>query len=198
MRARLVGLILVALGAISFDARGADKAAARDAYEQGTKYYDLNQYAEALEAFKRAYWEYEDPAFLFNIAQCHRALGNKADALRFYRSYLRKSADTANRADVEKIIADLESALANDKPAPAPPPVASVAAAPVAPPSAIVPAATAVAAAAPEKAKRSVWKRAWFWGVMAGVVGAGVAIGVGAGVGARPHPPRASDGAVQF
>ena len=30
----------------------------------------------------------EDPVFLYNIAQCHRLLGENAEAVRFYRRYL--------------------------------------------------------------------------------------------------------------
>jgi Tetratricopeptide repeat len=48
------------------------------------------------------------PAFLFNIAQCHRQLGNKQEAIKFYRSYLRKVPDAPNAEEVRKLIASLE------------------------------------------------------------------------------------------
>src|SRR5689334_23729146 len=103
MRSVRVYLILIAV-ALSSTARAEDKEAARKAYAEGQKYYNLNQYSDALDAFKRAYWNYEEPTFLFNIAQCHRALGHKKEAVEFYRSYLRNAPEAPNRADVQRII----------------------------------------------------------------------------------------------
>jgi tetratricopeptide (TPR) repeat protein len=78
---RLAAMLL--LLASTLPAAAEDKAVARRAFSEGTRYYDLGQYAEALEAFKRAYWNYEEPSFLFNIAQCHRALNHKKESDRF-------------------------------------------------------------------------------------------------------------------
>src|SRR5512143_3705253 len=80
-------------------ARAEDKAAARAAYAEGTKYYDLNQFEPALKAFEKAYWNYEEPAFLFNIAQCYRQLDRKPEAVKFYRSFLRKVPEAPNRVE---------------------------------------------------------------------------------------------------
>src|SRR5581483_1907493 len=115
--------------AVAVPAAAEDKAAARAAYAEGSKYYDLNQYALALEAFKRAYWNYEDPVILFNIAQCHRALGHKAEAVGFYRSYLRKASEPRNREEVQKLVSELESAIAQEKAVAAAPPQGTIAAA---------------------------------------------------------------------
>lgn len=91
---RVIRLVFCAL-LIGFlgDARAEDKVAARQAYAEASKHYDLNQYAEALAAFKRAYWNFEDPSILYNIAQCHRALRQRSEAIEFYKSYLRKAAE---------------------------------------------------------------------------------------------------------
>src|SRR5439155_18979189 len=105
-------VVIIATLMASLSAAAEDKDAARKAFLEGTKYYNLNQYSDALEAFKRAYWNYEDPSFLYNIAQCHRALKHKSDAVEFYRSYLRNAPDTPKRVDVQRIIADLEAAIA--------------------------------------------------------------------------------------
>src|SRR5262245_56298095 len=72
-----------------------------------TKFYDLAEYENALREFKEAYRAVEDPAFLFNIAQCHRKLGQTQDAITFYRTYLRRAPQSANRAEVERRIAEL-------------------------------------------------------------------------------------------
>src|SRR5277367_5883450 len=104
----LTALLFVALTPPAFaDSKGAAKAAFHD----GTRQYEIGDFAAALAAFKRAYLAYEDPAFLFNIAQCHRMLGEKPEALRQYRMYLRKFPQSANSAEVQRIIADLQVAV---------------------------------------------------------------------------------------
>src|SRR5678809_1671866 len=49
-------------------------ADAKQHYAAASKFYDLAEYEGALREFKEAYRAVEDPAFLFNIAQCHRKL----------------------------------------------------------------------------------------------------------------------------
>ena len=85
----------------------ADKAEALKKYKEGMSAYDLGEFKEAIKLFQEAYKKRPDPAFLFNIAQCHRKLGENSEALNFYRTYLRKSPDTKNRAEVEKRIVEL-------------------------------------------------------------------------------------------
>ena len=93
-------------------------AVAKQHYAAATKFYDLAEYEGALREFKEAYRAVEDPAFLFNIAQCHRKLGHAPDAITFYRNYLRRAPQAANRAEVERRIAELERAPAARPPGP--------------------------------------------------------------------------------
>jgi hypothetical protein len=86
-----------------------DKARARDAFRRATHHYDFGEYQQALDAFKEAYNAYEDPGLLFNIAQCHRQLGQTEEALRVYRSYLRNAKNPPNVEEVKRLIARLES-----------------------------------------------------------------------------------------
>jgi tetratricopeptide (TPR) repeat protein len=202
-----IGVALIALAA-SADAQ--DKAAARRAYVEGTKYYDLNQYPEALEAFKRAYWNYEDPVILYNIAQCHRLLAHKKEAVDFYRSYLRKAADPRNRQDVEKMIADLNSAIEKERAVATATPTGTLAsevkpppqgksAEPPPEPAEPPPRAAPVVTAAPPPPPPPAKKRAWIWGVAVGaVLVVGVAVGVGVGVGLQPSAPTPTDGIARF
>jgi tetratricopeptide (TPR) repeat protein len=177
-----IGVILVTL-ATAFSAAAEDKEAARKAFSEGARYYNLSQYSDALEAFKRAYWNFEDPSFLYNIAQCHRALQHKQEAITFYRNYLRNAPGTPKRGEVEKLIADLEEAIRQDKAVATAPPEGTITAPPPTTPPATANATTPalIAAGAPPKAEKPLYKRAWLWGVVAGaaVVVAGVAIGVG-------------------
>ncbi len=60
---------------VGSSAHAENRARAREAYQAASQHYDLGEFQQALELFKEAYRNYEEPAFLFNIAQCHRALG---------------------------------------------------------------------------------------------------------------------------
>src|SRR5688572_11638288 len=107
------------------DARPAaaeDKAKARQAYRRGAQHYDLGEYREALANFKEAYREYEEPTFLFNIAQCHRQLNEHEVAIRFYRTYLNRLPAAPNREEVRNTIAKLELTIAEEKAAKTAPP----------------------------------------------------------------------------
>ena len=93
-------------------------AQARDHYQKGLTHFDLKEYADALVEFKNAYRLVQDPPLLFNIAQCHRRLGQNAEALDFYRNYLRRAPHSTNRAEVERRIREIERELPVDaKPA---------------------------------------------------------------------------------
>src|SRR5262245_2268164 len=94
-------------------------AEAKQHYAAATKSYDLAEYESALREFKEAYRAVEDPAFLFNIAQCHRKLGHTQDAITFYKNYVRRAPHAANRAEVERRIAELERTPSQPAPPPA-------------------------------------------------------------------------------
>jgi tetratricopeptide (TPR) repeat protein len=127
-------------------AHAGDRAGARAAFTRGTQYYNLGEYKAALDAFRQAYLDYPDPTFLYNIGQCQRLLGRRADAIRSFKAYLRES-DPPSRSSVEKLIAALETSL-REKPEPAnqPPPELPTGERPPAPPP---PPATTAAAPSP-------------------------------------------------
>lgn len=123
-----------------------DTSKAREHYQKGLVHFDLKEYSEALAQFKNAYRVVSDPVFLFNIAQCHRLLGQLEEALDFYRNYLRRAPQAQNRAEVDRRVEELERELSARpksvvaKPAgseptkPAPPSVAQVPPPPPLPP----------------------------------------------------------------
>ena len=200
VRLALVACLLIAT--LAAPASAEDRAAARQAFSDGSKYYDLHQFTEALEAFKRAYWNYEDPMILYNIAQCHRALKHKPEAIDFYRTYLRKAPDARNREEVQRIIGELDSIIAREKVVAASAPQGTitdakpVVSAPTEPDP--TPVASSVAVVKPQDAPGPARKRTWIWGVVAGVVVVGVGLGVGLALGLQPHAPTAVDGSVRF
>jgi len=86
-----------------------DKSRAR--YASGTAFFRIEKYAQALREFELGYLDRQDPAFLFNIAQCHRELHRPADAIRFYRRFLSEAPDDhASRGQAEQAVRELESA----------------------------------------------------------------------------------------
>jgi len=76
-RLRIVLSCLALALAFSYPAHADDKATARAHYETATRLYDVGEYEKALAEFKAAYVAKDDPAFLFNIGQCYRELGQK-------------------------------------------------------------------------------------------------------------------------
>lgn len=125
-RAGSIGLMVLLFCATALAGRE-DPAVtqARALYEVGTKNYRVGNYREALEAFKQAYLVKRDPAFLFNLGQCYRQLGDLENEVREYRAYLMEQPSAPNRADVEQFIAEAEKEIARRREAnlakPAPP-----------------------------------------------------------------------------
>src|SRR3954471_22411164 len=112
------GLVFVVAGLAAFLAADPAHAAsdartekAREHYLQADAFYKLDRYASALQEYEQAYLAKPDPSFLYNIAQCHRLMGEKAEALKFYGRYLKDAPNAANRNVAEKHIKDLEAAL---------------------------------------------------------------------------------------
>lgn len=56
----------------------------------GTEEYREGRYAAALAQYRAAYRVHADPKVLYNIAQCHRHLGNTEEAISFYRLHLER------------------------------------------------------------------------------------------------------------
>jgi tetratricopeptide (TPR) repeat protein len=162
---------------------------ARALYDSGTAHYNLGEYDAALSNFREAYRLHQDPALLFNLAQCHRQLRHYSDAAAMYRAY-RREATESQRADIDKLIDEMDRAAREHPPAPArgeSPPMPAVS-----------PGVVAVTTAAPMSDRPSHRKsRAWIWGVAAGgaVVVAG-AIAIGIVYGSPVRYPTASAGSI--
>jgi hypothetical protein len=173
---------------------GKSDGAARAHFQKAEKAFNGGIFDEALAAYQAAYEAKPLPGFLFNIAQCHRNLGDHERALFFYRRYLALEPETPNRSLVEQLMAEAEKGSAVQPPAtatrPPPveaPPVPSIAVAP--PPEKPAVMLVTTAPVVPPGA-RSLHRRWWFWATVGSVAAAGVAtalvIGGGHGPSAGP------------
>lgn len=194
----LLTTLVIGVGA----ARAADPRAekAREHFQQGDAYFKLDKYANALQEFEQAYLAKQDASFLYNIAQCHRLMRNRVEAIRFYKRYVNDAPAAANRSIAEKHIRDLETALnaeelAGTRPVPAAPqpqpqppvaPLGTPLAQNTAPPPPLPPASggSDMAAAshangtvdASQSDERPIYTKWWFWTAVGGVVVAGLLV----------------------
>jgi tetratricopeptide (TPR) repeat protein len=192
----LTALMLAGGGGV---ARAADPNAekARAHFQQGDTYFKLDKYAQALQEFEEAYLAKQDASFLYNIAQCHRLMGNRVEAIRFYKRYIADAPTAANRPVAEKHIRELEAALGAEElagahVAPAPSPGATPATGGSPAGSAQPPPTTVALDARPAPAPagtllteapslsqsddQPIYTKWWFWTGVGGVVVAGLLV----------------------
>jgi tetratricopeptide (TPR) repeat protein len=117
----LLAVLLIARPAAAAPPTADEKAKAREHYQKGLVHYDIKEFSEALAEFKNAYRVVQDPAFLFNIAQCYRKLGQDVEALDYYRNYARRFPNAPNRGEVDRRIQEIERELDAKRESNAPP-----------------------------------------------------------------------------
>jgi tetratricopeptide (TPR) repeat protein len=152
---RVTFAVLLASLLLAAPARAEEAMSAKEHYNKGTSYYDLGRYSDAINEFEAAYQIKNDPAILYNLAQSHRLAGNAEQALRFYKTYLRRAPKGPFKSETESFIAQLEQLVSQKNasqtappketlppsgteptPAPAPPVVTPISPPPGAPPAA--------------------------------------------------------------
>jgi tetratricopeptide (TPR) repeat protein len=90
--------------AILLAAAPADSTAqAREHFKNAQLHYSLGEFEEAVKEFREAYRLRQEPAILFNIAQCHRQMRQWKDAYFNYRQYLNQKKDASNREEAESL-----------------------------------------------------------------------------------------------
>lgn len=82
----------------------ADRARAKKHFKAGQLHYKLGRFKEALKAFSTAYEAEPMAAFLYNVGQCHKNLGNHERAIFFFEGYLREKPNASNRKVVLELI----------------------------------------------------------------------------------------------
>ncbi len=154
----------------------------KDLTEQGIRQFQRGEFDAAVESFSAAHVLSPNPMFLFNIAQAHRKAGRPREALTHYQLFLRKAPDSPLRPETEAYIALVEAQLQAQQQA------KQQAAQPVQGPSTHEREANATAKPeATESPARPLYKRGWFYGLLAGAtVAVGLGVGLGVYFGTRP------------
>jgi len=184
----LFGALLAARAAAAGERPG------RVLFEQAEAKFNTGRFDEALVDYQAAYDAEPLPAFLFNIGQCYRNMGNYERAQFFFRRYAALDPRSPNRPAAERLIAEMDRLAGEQANATAsgpPPPVPSLAApAPAAVEHAAATDPTAsVAAKTGDSRAPPVYRRAWFWVAVSAVVVVG---GVGAALAVTQDDPRSS------
>jgi len=76
-------------------------------YQKATRAFDVSNYDEAIDAYKKTYELGGDAAMLYNIAQALRLSKRSAEAVVYYRRYLDRAPTAANADEVRAKIAEL-------------------------------------------------------------------------------------------
>lgn len=108
----LASALLAASTSVVEAREGSDKERSRQYFERAELLYRQAEFRKALAAYKQAMTYKRYPAYLFNIAQCHRQLGQYKQARFFFKLFLSEKPDTANRAEVLRRVAEMERQLA--------------------------------------------------------------------------------------
>ena len=106
----LVGFLLLTAPAAAGKPTRADLA--KKHFIQGEAYYQQGDFRKALTEYKKAHAHKAHPALIFNMAQCHRQLGEYTKALFFYRLFLSESPDADNKEEVLRRIREMEEKAA--------------------------------------------------------------------------------------
>ena len=176
-----LALALALPGAAS--AQGLSDGQAKEAYQRGAQAYAKHQYSAAASAFEEGYRLKPHPAFLFNLALSHRAMGQPQQAIGYYERYLEMLPNAPDRPQVEAAIADERrklpaTAIATRKTAPVEPTVQSAGG------TAAVGGLTASGRDSGTTERTPIYRKWWFWAAGGAVVIA--AVGIGLGVGLQP------------
>ena len=101
-------------GAVGKVAEAETIAKAKALFAEGNQHYSLGEFDQAMASYSLAYRLKPLPAFLFNIAQCHRKLGHYKDAIAMYQNYLVGVPDAANKDVVESLIKEAKDRQAEE------------------------------------------------------------------------------------
>ncbi len=140
------------------DAQDAIEAQVRDHVAKGKQFHLQKQFALSIREWEAAYRLSPKPTYLFNIATDHYRAGHLKEALAGYRLFLAKEPEHP----VPSLRLEANSNIAD------------------------IQTILRQQAELDREKKRPLWRKPWFWGVLASAtVATGVALGVGLGLGLK-------------
>ena len=145
-------------------------------WEQAQKQSKAGQLAEAEKSYRLAYEVSHDARLLFSIARVLDKRGKGPEATKYYRLFIEAPVeDQEQKEKARGYLAQLEAKNA-------PPPKRVIPATPIQATLSM----TDPVVSTTERKDTPVYKKGWFWGVMAGSAAAvGLGIGLGVGLGSR-------------
>jgi tetratricopeptide (TPR) repeat protein len=94
-----------------------DDAVARDYLQQGNRFYRLHDLARAIDAYKAGSLREDSPVFLYNLAQCHRQLGNFAESIWHYERFVARARPAGLlRTTIDRFVRDMKIELGRSPP----------------------------------------------------------------------------------
>jgi tetratricopeptide (TPR) repeat protein len=117
-RARLVLVLIVVVGGggpVATAAAGGPERPGRARFEMAETKFNLGRFEEAAVDYQAAYEAEPLPAFLFNIGQCYRNVGDHERAQFYFRRYVELDPRSPNRPDAERLIAEMERLAAGQR-----------------------------------------------------------------------------------
>ncbi len=91
------------------EAGNADEA--KQLFEIGVELFKAGQFEAASKNFAMSYAFIPFPHLIYNLALCHKAMGQNEEALRFLREYLDTDPPSKERKEVQKMISELSAGL---------------------------------------------------------------------------------------
>ena len=155
-------------------------AQAREHFKAAQLHYALGEFEDAVKEFREAYRLRQEPAILYNIAQCHRQMRQWREAYFNYRQYLNLKRDAPNRDEVEELVEQMRRRMDDEEEqktriARDPVPVHSEAVLPQAPPPVVAPEPSPLFSEKAQPPARSSLRYAGYGALAAGAVAEGLA-----------------------
>src|SRR5688572_6373517 len=110
-----IGVPSVVVAREAAPATGAEIDEARTLVRQATALYAESKFREAVTLYQRAFKIFPTPNTAFNLAQCHRQLGQYEEAISHYGTYLTMSPRAPNRPLVESLVVEMRRSLDDRK-----------------------------------------------------------------------------------
>lgn len=186
------------------EARAVATPEVRALVQQSSEQFAAGNYPEALRSLLSAYEQQPLPLLLFNIAQTHRKLGQRTEALDYYQRFVTAAPSSPLLPEAEAHAAALRAELAADEAArqradaellakQAQQRLQEAEALTAANLAARKQAEADLLSGPREPERTPIYKRPWLYVAVGGAVVLGIALGVGLGLGLQPPLEPATD-----